>query len=95
MRLRNFLLAAFLASASCLLAAASSGSPAHGSPTARYKIYCAEEVVEVSTLAEEQIREQRKGAVCRLLPDEFENLSDAREAAKRFGGIGAPCSCQK
>lgn len=77
-----------------MVAASDGDSSAVQQAAEKYKIYCAEETVEVSTSTDEQMREERKGKVCRLLPDEFENMYDARAAAKRFGGVGAPCSCE-
>jgi hypothetical protein len=59
----------------------------------KFKIYCVEGTVRVESLTEEELREVCKGPICDLARTEFISLSLARRAAKRFGGVGAPCRC--
>ncbi|HEX7176768.1 MAG TPA: hypothetical protein VF240_16000 [Pyrinomonadaceae bacterium] len=59
----------------------------------RYKIYCVEGAVRVEKLTMDELREEFKGPVCELARTGFESMSVARRAAKRFGGVGAPCRC--
>jgi hypothetical protein len=60
----------------------------------RYRIYCIEGVVRVEHATLEELAEEAEGSVCLLARTTF-NLSTARLAAKRFGGVGAPCRCAK
>jgi hypothetical protein len=62
-------------------------------PTRRFKIYCVEGTVRVESLTEEELRKVCEGPICDLARTEFVSLSLARRAAKRFGGVGAPCRC--
>lgn len=101
MVVRHFSTAVFAASLFCLLLSAALAAPPTGVGGAqqeqveKYKIYCAEGVIDISTLNEEQLREERKAEVCRMIPDEFDNMYQARTAAKRFGGVGAACGCAR
>lgn len=62
-------------------------------PTRKFKIYCVEGSVRVESLTEDELRKECEGPVCALARTEFVSLSLARRAAKRFGGVGAPCRC--
>jgi hypothetical protein len=59
----------------------------------KYKIYCIGGVVQIENLTADEIERDRKVKPCELARTEFDNLSLARKAAKRFGGAGAPCRC--
>jgi hypothetical protein len=59
----------------------------------KFKIYCVEGTVRVESMTEDELREVCKGPICDLARTEFVSLSVARKAAKRFGGVGAPCRC--
>jgi hypothetical protein len=61
--------------------------------TRKFKIYCVEGTVRVESLTEEELRKECEGPICDLARTEFISLSLARRAAKRFGGVGSPCSC--
>lgn len=58
-----------------------------------YKIYCVEGIVSVEHKTREALARQSRGTVCELARTGFTSLTKARLAAKRFGGIGAPCRC--
>lgn len=62
-------------------------------PTRKFKIYCVEGTVRVESLTEEELYKVCEGPICDLARTEFVSLSLARRAAKRFGGVGAPCRC--
>jgi len=62
-------------------------------PTRKFKIYCVEGTVRVESLTEEELHKECEGPICDLARTEFISLSIARRAAKRFGGVGAPCRC--
>ncbi len=65
------------------------------SPPPKYKIFCVGGEVEIEDKTLGEMREDEEDEeVCELTKDEFENLYEARDAAKkRFGGAGAPCEC--
>ncbi len=88
--------AALVVSVGCLLASGSTITrPAYQGDSNKYKIYCAEAAVEINSQSLSKIRAERQGEVCQLTPNEFDNLSEARQAAKRFGGVGAQCNCRR
>jgi hypothetical protein len=59
----------------------------------KYKIYCINHKVGIEMMSREELLEAGFEEVCELTKDEYENLDEAGEAAKAFGGIGAPCDC--
>ena len=62
-------------------------------PPRPYKIYCVGGVVRVDNRPVEEIERAAEAKVCQLTRTQFLNLYTARQAAKRFGGAGAPCKC--
>ena len=85
---------ALFVSVGCLLASGSTITrPPHQGDSNKYKIYCAEAAVEINSQSLPKMRAERRSEICQLTPNEFDNLSEARHAAKRFGGVGAQCSC--
>ena len=62
-------------------------------PPRPYKIYCVRGVVRVDNRPVEEIERAADAKVCQLTRTQFLNLYTARQAAKRFGGAGAPCKC--
>ena len=69
------------------------GAQEQQEPARKFKIYCVEDTVRVESLTEEELRKECEGPICDLARTEFVSLSTARKAAKRFGGVGAPCRC--
>lgn len=58
-----------------------------------YKIYCVGGIVRVEHASLEELKGKADGPVCELARTGFTSLTTARKAARRFGGIGAPCRC--
>ena len=62
----------------------------------KYKIFCVARVIEIEAKTLNEMKEaDAEREVCELTAEEFENLYQAREAAKQFGGAGEPCECRK
>jgi hypothetical protein len=59
--------------------------------TKRYKIYCVNGKIEISTKEFSDMKASR-GQVCLL--ESFDSFSEAAEAAKRHGGVGGNCACK-
>ena len=62
------------------------------SQTKRYKIYCVTGKVEISTKELPDMKAARGPQVCLL--ESFDSFSEASQAAKRHGGVGANCACK-
>lgn len=60
--------------------------------TKRYKIYCVDGKVHISNRELDEMKAMRGSRVCLL--ESYDNLNEATQAAKRYGGVGATCSCQ-
>lgn len=60
----------------------------------KYKIFCIDGEIEIETSTPEELHKERQVRVCQLSKYEYDSLADARNAAKRFGGVGAPCRCE-
>lgn len=62
------------------------------SQTKRYKIYCVTGKIEISTKELPDMKASRGPQVCLL--ESFDSFSEASQAAKRHGGVGANCVCR-
>ena len=60
--------------------------------TKRYKIYCVNGKVEISTRELSDMKSLRGSQVCLL--ESFDSLAEATKAAKRHGGVGGDCACR-
>ena len=60
-------------------------------PDSKYRVFCANEKIEVEQRTLEQQKNARGSNVCQL--GEFDYASDADKYAERFGGKGAACKC--
>ena len=94
MRLRRTEMLAGALAGLCLLAVAAAPQRDSQQPV-KYKIFCVGGKVEIEDKTLEEMRDDEEDeTVCEMTKDEFENLYEAREVAKkRFGGAGAPCKC--
>lgn len=61
--------------------------------TKRYKIYCVNGKIEISTKELFDMKTSRGGSQVCLL-ESFDSFSEATQAAKRHGGVGANCACR-
>jgi hypothetical protein len=61
--------------------------------TVMYKVFCVNGQIEIDTSTLAEMKSSRGQNVCQLTQEEYATLSEARTAAKRFGGVGAPCRC--
>ncbi len=68
----------------------SANSPAP--PDSKYRVFCANDKIEVEQRTLEQQKNARGSNVCVL--GEFDYLSDADKHAEGKGGKGADCKCQ-
>lgn len=57
----------------------------------RYKIYCVNGKVEISDRNMTDMRAARGSRVCLL--ESYDSLSETIQATKRYGGVGADCTC--
>ena len=57
----------------------------------KYRVFCANNKIEVEQRTLEQQKNARGSNVCML--GEFDYLSDAEKHAETFGGKGADCKC--
>lgn len=60
-------------------------------PDSKYRVFCANEKIEVEQRTLEQQKNARGSSVCVL--GEFDYLSDAEKFAEQQGGKGASCKC--
>lgn len=60
-------------------------------PDSKYRVFCANNKIEVEQRTMEQQKNARGSNVC--LFGEFDYLSDAEKHAENFGGKGAACKC--
>ena len=60
-------------------------------PDSKYRVFCANNKIEVEQRTVEQQKNARGSNVCLL--GEFDYLSDAEKHAENFGGKGAACKC--
>jgi hypothetical protein len=58
----------------------------------RYNVYCVDGKVNISNRELNDLKSTRS-RVCLL--ESFDSLSKAMRAAKRYGGVGASCSCPR
>lgn len=57
----------------------------------KYRVFCANNKVEVEQRTLEQEKNARGSSVCQLA--EFDYLSDAEKYAENHGGKGSDCTC--
>jgi len=57
----------------------------------KYRVFCANDKIEVEQRTLEQQKNARGSNVCQL--GEFDYLSDADKHAEKLGGKGADCKC--
>jgi hypothetical protein len=69
------------------------GTPAPGNlhEDSKYRVFCANNKVEVEQRTLEQEKNARGSSVCQLA--EFDYLSDADKYAENHGGKGSDCKC--
>ena len=69
------------------------GVPRSGNTAAdsKYRVFCANNKIEVEQRTLEQQKNARGSNVCQL--GEFDYLSDADKYAEKLGGKGADCKC--
>jgi len=60
-------------------------------PDSKYRVFCANNKIEVEQRTLEQQKNARGSNVCML--GEFDYLSDAEKHAESLGGKGADCKC--
>ena len=60
-------------------------------PDSKYRVFCANNKIEVEQRTVEQQKNARGSNVCML--GEFDYLSDAEKHAESLGGKGADCKC--
>ena len=75
--------------ASCLVAVGFTSST-RGADS-KYRVFCANNKIEVEQRTLEQQKNARGSSVCMLA--EFDYLSDAEKYAEQKGGKGAECTC--
>jgi len=80
------LLATFIA-----LLVASGFAATNSGADSKYRVFCANNKIEVEQRTLEQQKNARGSNVCML--GEFDYLSDAEKYAEQKGGKGAECSC--
>ena len=66
-------------------------APRSISEDSKYRVFCANNKIEVEQRTLEQQRDARGSNVCMLA--EFDYLSDAEKYAEEKGGKGAECKC--
>ena len=69
----------------------SSMASTNPAPDSKYRVFCANNKIEVEQRTLEQQKNARGSNVCML--GEFDTLSDAEKHAQNFGGKGADCKC--
>jgi hypothetical protein len=62
-----------------------------GADDSKYRVFCADNKIEIEQRTVEQEKNARGSNVCML--GEFDYLSDAEKFAEQFGGKGASCKC--
>lgn len=72
----------------CVAIALANGS---ATPDSKYRVFCANEKIEVEQRTLEQQKNARGSNVCVLA--EYDYLSDADKDAEKRGGKGADCKC--
>jgi hypothetical protein len=78
-----------------LFAAAAAAGPGGASrlpADAKYRVFCANNKIEVEQRTLEQQKNARGSNVCVLA--EFDYVSDAEKDAEKRGGKGADCNCR-
>lgn len=66
-------------------------TPGNARVDSKYRVFCADNKIEVEQRTVEQQKNARGSNVCLL--GEFDYASDAEKYAENFGGKGAPCKC--
>ncbi len=78
-----------------ILLVTASGVPtlatSNATPDSKYRVFCANNKIEVEQRTLEQQKNARGSNVCQL--GEFDYLSDAEKYAESVGGKGADCKC--
>ncbi|MDQ3175723.1 MAG: hypothetical protein M3Q91_18765 [Acidobacteriota bacterium] len=57
----------------------------------KYKLYCVNGKLEIGIRSPEDMQRARGDQVC--LIDSYVRLTQAKEASKRYGGVGSHCPC--
>ena len=66
-------------------------APKHPRDDSKYRVFCADNKLEVEQRTMEQEKSARGSNVCMMA--EFDYLSDAEKYAENHGGKGSACSC--
>jgi hypothetical protein len=66
-------------------------APREAAADSKYRVFCANNKVEVEQRTLEQEKNARGSSVCQLA--EFDTLSDAENYAENHGGKGSDCKC--
>lgn len=92
-RIKNpsFGLSALLLITFATVLAASGFAPNSAGADSKYRVFCANNKIEVEQRTLEQQKNARGSNVCML--SEFDTLSDAEKSAEEKGGKGAECKC--
>ena len=67
-------------------------APSNPSADSKYRVFCADNKIEVEQRTVEQEKNARGSNVCMLA--EFDYASDADKYAEEHGGKGSACKCQ-
>ena len=91
---RNILLAviAVVLIALASMSTAPGSAPRGADGDSKYRVFCADNKVEVEQRTMEQEKSARGSNVCMMA--EFDYASDAEKYAENHGGKGSACSCQ-
>ena|ERR1700730_7692967 len=101
---RSIYFATLMIVCSCLVASASllaakeqrvsvvRSQPEKQQSEVRYRIFCVNGKIEIGERDLNAMKAARGAQVCEL--GSFASFAEAREASKRFGGVGAACSCK-
>ena len=85
-------LSVFLLIALATVLAAPRLAPKNLSDDSKYRVFCADNKIEVEQRTVEQEKNARGSNVCMLA--EFDYASDANKYAEEHGGKGSECKCQ-
>jgi len=66
--------------------------PANQQSEVKYRIFCVNGKIEIGQRDLNAMKAARGTQVCEL--GSFDRFAEAREASKRYGGVGAACSCK-